>query len=383
MIAARELRMLKHEADALRREINEWRSRAGIPLVEEPARSDGFSVVLSGELEVIAAVSGEDDNEDDNDCAGYEDELPAVRGHPRIDELDDPRMASMIKPPHFNPSPATVNGLPLTHVLPRPSVGPSMMANPAAYESANIYEARHGIAASPTTAPGYMHHQSQHSIDADKMAWYGSQSQHHLMQPQQRPLYTPPTSNGNAAPSPVSGANSTGSKPSSPATAHSFNDPSSHAFFTNPLSRHQQGYVSDEGNDGSSAKHIAIPNPLPINLAGSNRGPPLNNVGHGPHSVAMNGVSPGGASPASAGAGSPVYEVDGSFAIRRLSNAPNNGWRGQTSQQQHAQNMMGMGMGGGMLMNGMGMGNSLVGNAMGTMVPVGGGGNGGGFAIMM
>jgi len=258
-----------------------------------------------------------------------------------------------------------------------------MMANPAAYESANIYEARHGIAASPTTAPGYMHHQSQHSIDADKMAWYGSQSQHHLMQPQQRPLYTPPTSNGNAAPSPVSGANSTGSKPSSPATAHSFNDPSSHAFFTNPLSRHQQGYVSDEGNDGSSAKHIAIPNPLPMNLAGSNRGPPLNNVGHGPHSVAMNGVSPGGASPASAGAGSPVYEVDGSFAIRRLSNAPNNGWRGQTSQQQHAQNMMGMGMGGGMLMNGMGMGNSLVGNAMGTMVPVGGGGNGGGFAIMM
>jgi len=256
-----------------------------------------------------------------------------------------------------------------------------MMANPASYENPNIYEARHGIAASPTTAPGYMHHQSQHSIDADKMAWYGSQSQHHLMQPQQRPLYTPPTSNGNA-PSPVSGTNSTGSKPSSPATTHSFNDPSSHAFFTNPLSRHQQGYVSDEGNVGnnvSSAKHISIPNPLPINLAGSNRGPPLNTAGHGPHSVAMNGVSPDGASPVSAGAGSPVYEVDGSFAIRRPSNGPNNGWR----DQQHAQNMMGMGMGGGMLMNGMGMGNGLVGNAMGTMVPVGGGGNGGGFAMMM
>jgi len=93
----------------------------------------------------------------------------------------------------------------------------------------------------------------------------------------------------------------------------------------------------------------------------------------------MNGVSPDGASPVSAGAGSPVYEVDGSFAIRRPSNGPNNGWR----DQQHAQNMMGMGMGGGMLMNGMGMGNGLVGNAMGTMVPVGGGGNGGGFAMMM
>lgn len=372
--------MLKHEADALRREINEWRNRAGIPLVEEPARSDGFSMVLSGELEVIAAVSGEDDNEDDNDYIGYEDEFPAVRGHPRIDEIDDPRMASMIKPPHFNPNPNTANGLPLTHVLPRPSAGPSMMASPASYESPNIYEARHGIAASPTTAPGYMHHQSQHSIDADKMVWYSSQPQHYIMQPQQRPLYTPPTSNGHTAASPVSG---TGSKPSSPATTHPFNDTSTHAFFNTSLSRHQQGYVSDEGNvgnNGSSAKHISIPNPLPINLA---RGPPSNTASHGPHSMAMNGTSPDGASPASAGAGSPVYEVDGSFAIRRPPNVPNNGWGDQPSQQQHAQNMMGMGMGGGMLMNGMGMGNGLVGNAMGTMVPVGGGGNGGSFAMMM
>jgi len=31
----------------------------------------------------------------------------------------------------------------------------------------------------------------------------------------------------------------------------------------------------------------------------------------------------------------------------------------------------------------MGMGSGLVGNAMGTMVSVGGGGNGGGFAMMM
>ncbi|KAG6807534.1 hypothetical protein H0H93_001509, partial [Arthromyces matolae] len=38
LLSARELRLLKLEADALRRELNEWRERAGIPLVEEPTR---------------------------------------------------------------------------------------------------------------------------------------------------------------------------------------------------------------------------------------------------------------------------------------------------------------------------------------------------------
>lgn len=389
MLAARELRMLKHETDALRREINEWRNRAGIPSIEEPVRSDGFSMVLSGELEVIAAIPGEEDNEDDNDYPGYEDEFPAVvhvsHGHPRMDELDDPRMASMIKPGHFNPNvsvPSTANALPLAHILPRPSAGPPIMASPTPYDGSNIYEAHHGLAGSPTAAPGFMQHQPQQSIDADKMAWYGTQPHQQLMQPQQRSLYTPPASNGNGAPSPVSGSTSTGSKPPSPATTHPFNDPSSHPFFTNPLPRHQQGYASDEGNvgtNGSSAKHISVHNPLPINLATSNRGPPLSTASHGPHSIAM--ASPDGASPVSPGAGSPVY--DGSFTIHRPPpNAPNNSWRDQAPPQ-HAQNMMGMGMGGGMMMNGMGMGSGLVGNAMGTMVSVGGGGNGGGFAMMM
>jgi hypothetical protein len=47
-LASRELRLLKLEADALRRELNEWRDRAGIPRVQEPSRGDGFSMVLSG-----------------------------------------------------------------------------------------------------------------------------------------------------------------------------------------------------------------------------------------------------------------------------------------------------------------------------------------------
>ncbi|TCD60848.1 hypothetical protein EIP91_009413, partial [Steccherinum ochraceum] len=55
LLAARELRLLKLEADALRREINEWRDRSGLPRVEEPVRGDAFHMIMSGEVEVINA----------------------------------------------------------------------------------------------------------------------------------------------------------------------------------------------------------------------------------------------------------------------------------------------------------------------------------------
>ncbi|KIY49441.1 hypothetical protein FISHEDRAFT_58327 [Fistulina hepatica ATCC 64428] len=62
MIAARELRSMKLEADSLRRELNEWRQRANLPLVEEPERSEGFAMVLCGELEPISAIQEEEDD---------------------------------------------------------------------------------------------------------------------------------------------------------------------------------------------------------------------------------------------------------------------------------------------------------------------------------
>lgn len=51
--AARELRLLKLEADALRAEVNEWRERAGMGLarIEEPVRSRDFEELVSGGLE--------------------------------------------------------------------------------------------------------------------------------------------------------------------------------------------------------------------------------------------------------------------------------------------------------------------------------------------
>ena len=75
MIAARELRAVKAETDVLRRELNEWRERSGIPRLEEPARGDGFNLVLSGEVEVVVpSTLHEDDQSMDDDC---EDDLHA------------------------------------------------------------------------------------------------------------------------------------------------------------------------------------------------------------------------------------------------------------------------------------------------------------------
>lgn len=66
MMASRELRSLKQEADALRRELNEWRDRAALPRIEEPMRGEGFGMVLSGELEVIS-VSGITEEDEDGE----------------------------------------------------------------------------------------------------------------------------------------------------------------------------------------------------------------------------------------------------------------------------------------------------------------------------
>ncbi|KAF7329902.1 AB hydrolase-1 domain-containing protein [Mycena kentingensis (nom. inval.)] len=67
LLAAQQLRQLKDESDALRHEINQWRSRAGIQDLEEPRRADAFGVVLSGELEFEPGdmLEGSDEGDDD------------------------------------------------------------------------------------------------------------------------------------------------------------------------------------------------------------------------------------------------------------------------------------------------------------------------------
>jgi len=120
LIAARELRMVKVEADALRRELNEWRDRSGLPRLEEPARGDGFNMVLSGEVEVIVPSSQHDDEdnmEDDGD-----DDLHHVHSPEDVEEVTRAAVVNMIKPsqsPVSAPSPANHQ---FSHNVPPPPV---------------------------------------------------------------------------------------------------------------------------------------------------------------------------------------------------------------------------------------------------------------------
>lgn len=61
LLASRELRLLRAESDALRRELNEWRARAGLPRVEEPPRSPEFLNLISPQdIEGAGGLAGWD-----------------------------------------------------------------------------------------------------------------------------------------------------------------------------------------------------------------------------------------------------------------------------------------------------------------------------------
>ncbi|KAK7462964.1 hypothetical protein VKT23_007545 [Stygiomarasmius scandens] len=110
LLASRELRLLKLESDALRREINEWRDRAGIPRVEEPVRGEGFSMILSGELEVLpiggglGMVEGMDGiDEEDGDYGYDEPESGAVGAPEEMYRQDDVATGAMGPVPTMHP----------------------------------------------------------------------------------------------------------------------------------------------------------------------------------------------------------------------------------------------------------------------------------------
>jgi hypothetical protein len=96
LLAARELRVLKLEADALRRELNEWRDRSALPRIEEPVRGEGFQMIMSGEVEIISAGPIEEEGDDEY---GDEEGIPynvhpnpaMAPSHPMSDEVEDIR----------------------------------------------------------------------------------------------------------------------------------------------------------------------------------------------------------------------------------------------------------------------------------------------------
>ncbi|KIK64100.1 hypothetical protein GYMLUDRAFT_83464 [Collybiopsis luxurians FD-317 M1] len=124
LLASRELRLLKLETvtgDALRRELNEWRNRSGIPRIEEPVRGEGFSVVLSGEPEIIPIPGGAGIQEEDEDGFGEEidDDYRPMNANPmQNDEVAAAMFKSQAQPP-FVPAINTN-----VHPIMRPSMHP-------------------------------------------------------------------------------------------------------------------------------------------------------------------------------------------------------------------------------------------------------------------
>ncbi|KAF9259862.1 hypothetical protein L218DRAFT_989899 [Marasmius fiardii PR-910] len=116
-LASRELRILKLESDHLRKELNEWRDRAGIARVEEPVRGEGFSMVLNQELEAIPVLkSGGYEDEEYLDDASSEGDYNTVQSMDEHGMMSQPTISinTNVSPPYLG----TNQGPPF---LPQPS----------------------------------------------------------------------------------------------------------------------------------------------------------------------------------------------------------------------------------------------------------------------
>ena len=264
MVAARELRMLKVETDALRRELNEWRDRSGLPRLEEPTRNDGFNLVLSGEVEVIVPSAQHDDEENMEDDG--DDDLYHARSSEDVEEVARATAINMVKPSqsptstssptshqfahNVPPLPVHQNGVAHAHSQqvpggpqPHPAIaqllhgqhphsvpshhisnGSSIIAGhqpPVSYEnSAMIYDGYHSSQFGYNVPQSYNNGQLPPHILAQLAAeiehkvtpgWYNSTGQ-----------FTPPSSSGGPSPvgSPFGGIN--GGLPNYPITQHRY-----------------------------------------------------------------------------------------------------------------------------------------------------------------
>jgi hypothetical protein len=343
-------------------------------------------MVLSGELEVLAAIPDEDEENAGQGFDGYddgEDDYSGAMASNSMDELDDSRnpMAQMLHNANSNPFahnlPPASNS-PLGHMIPRSSQGPMIVSTPPAVSFENpamssLYEPNSHHGSQYPNAHYLQQHQATMGSqgDVDKVAAWnaqlysalanGNSPQQQLLQAQ-RSLFTPPaTSHGlptsNVTTTATAPATSTTVQGATQTSSNAFADP---AFYVNNFQRqqqqqqltviHQQGhmYGSPEADDASSV--------------GS---------GHGPQRERSGSLSGGSVS---GGYGSPHGSSPGAYEM------PTN-MGGSTGGEYGVPRRMSTGavVGAG----GMGMG---VGAWTGSSIAVGGGGGGGNgnvFSMMM
>ncbi|KAJ7629408.1 hypothetical protein DFH06DRAFT_1225611 [Mycena polygramma] len=156
ILAAQQLHLLANECDSLRREANEWRSRAGVMRLDTPARGDSFSTVIGEELHYeVGDLQGVCEEEDVDDYAvsavpGYrmEDEmmrLQMLQAHQHAQSPFAHNVPVMVLPPRSAPLPRSSSGSPHGHGLadhpyayagrPQSHGHSPMIASPTAYDN--------------------------------------------------------------------------------------------------------------------------------------------------------------------------------------------------------------------------------------------------------
>ncbi|KAI0784324.1 hypothetical protein C8Q75DRAFT_390853 [Abortiporus biennis] len=381
LLAARELRLLKVETDLLRRELNEWRDRSGLPRVEEPVRGEAFQMILSGEVEVVSAGPiEEEDGQGEYGDNDYGDEefstgplTSAAEPSPQEDirnmnllkngVVPVPGQADMTPFAHNAPGPQTNagpnGGLHLQTILPRGSVGvaggapsPMIVQSPTAvsFENpamASMYEPHPQSYHHPSFYPGAPN--AGFGTVNDKVGSWNGVYQGAAAQIQQ---FTPPTSSHG---SPQQGHYGNVQRP-----------PQSH---TPPQ---QMGHMFGSPVDGDDASSVGS---APNGNGRRERSGSMNSVG-------SNGYG-GAPSPVSNGAQQGNnYDMMGMVGGNGQGVPRRMGSGGMWDVNMGMNGMMGMpGIG---AMGGMGVG-GMKGpvNGGGQAISVGGGGNGHGFAAMM
>jgi len=262
--------------------------------------SDGFSMILSGELEVIAAVPGEGDEEDGYNGEGgndggyggaYMDDIEekgqystVLTQHSNVqmhlEEMDDQRVAgAMLKNsnlfahniPSLPSSAASATGGGLAHILPRPS----MVASYDNSVTALYEQAQHHANYHP-----YQGHNQQHAytnqgtlFHQEKMQWnmYTLQQMMHHQQQQmiqaQQSLYTPPatshglpsSSNLSSNPTNRAGSHSNQSSPSPSKSALGSGSPLHHSSSLSSMVSSSAAFAPDGGYAFSNTlQHVPV-----------------------------------------------------------------------------------------------------------------------------
>jgi hypothetical protein len=331
-------------------------------------RSDGFSMILSGELEVIQAVPSEGDEEDGYDGEGgndggyggaYMDDIeeegqyPTVpTQHPNVqmhlEEMDDQRVAAMLKNinpfAHNIPSPpsltASSTGGGLAHILPRPSmVAPYDNSTTALYEQTQHHANHHPHQGHNQhhayTSQGTLFHDPQ-----EKMHWNNMYTSHHQQQMMhqqqqqmiqaQRSLYTPPSTshglppNSNPCSNPTNGVGSH-SNHSLPSPPHSGSgSPPHHSSSSSSMVSSSASFAPDGGyafsntsqpvpmrrrRSGSSATSGSGYVGSPTGYGGSYAGSPAYAASPSGYGGSYTGSPPCNGNNAGTGGDSPTYEL--------------------------------------------------------------------------